>query len=48
MARARAQELRDSHERVRSAGKMVGKTKVEARLPVDLLGVYVFLPHVTA
>jgi len=48
IAKTRAEELRESHERVRTAGKMVGKTRVEARLPVDLLGVYVFLPHVTA
>jgi SNF2 family DNA or RNA helicase len=48
IARARAQDLRDAHERVRTAGRMVGKTRVEARLPVDLLGIYVFLPHVIA
>jgi hypothetical protein len=44
MAIHRALDLRESHERVRTAGRMVGKTRVEARLPVDLLGVYVYLP----
>jgi superfamily II DNA or RNA helicase len=48
LARSRAEELREAHERVRTAGRLVGKTQVEARLPVDLLGVYVYLPHVVA
>ncbi|MBI2776618.1 MAG: DEAD/DEAH box helicase [Chloroflexi bacterium] len=47
MAKERAVQLRDAHERVRTAGKLVGKTRVEARLPIDLLGIYVYLPHVT-
>ena len=45
IATTRAEELRASHERVRTAGRLVGKTRVQARLPVDLLGVYVYLPH---
>lgn len=45
IAKTRAEELRASHERVRTAGRLVGKTRVQARLPVDLLGVYVYLPH---
>lgn len=46
VARDRASELRDAHERVRTAGKLKGRTTVEPRLPIDLLGVYVFLPQV--
>lgn len=48
IARDRADAIRDAHDRVRAAGKMRGRTKVEPRLPVDLLGVYVFLPQVIA
>jgi superfamily II DNA or RNA helicase len=48
IARDRADAIRDAHDRVRTAGKMRGRTKVEPRLPVDLLGVYVFLPQVIA
>jgi superfamily II DNA or RNA helicase len=46
-ARRRAEALRDAHERVRAAGRLRGRTRVEPRLPVDLLGVYVFLPDVS-
>jgi superfamily II DNA or RNA helicase len=48
VARERALTLRESHNRVRTAGKLTGRTTVEARVPVDVLGIYVFLPHVTA
>lgn len=48
LATKHGQELRDSHERVRTAGRMVGKTRVEPHVPVDLLGVYVYLPHLPA
>ncbi len=47
-ARTRAAALRASHDGVRTAGKLSGRTRVEPRLPVDVLGVYVLLPHVTA
>jgi hypothetical protein len=44
----RAEQLRESHDRVRTATRLSGKTRVAPRLPVDVLGVYVYLPHVTA
>ncbi len=44
-AARRAAALRESHERVRTAGRLTGRTRVEPRLPVDLLGVYLYLPH---
>ncbi len=47
-ASRRAVELRDSHERVRSAARLTGGTLVEPRLPVDVIGVYMYLPHVPA
>jgi len=47
-AQARGAQLRESHDRVRTAGRLTGRTRVEPRLPVDILGVYVYLPHVTA
>lgn len=47
VASARAEALRTAHERVRTAGKLKGQTKVEPRLPIDLLGIYVFLPQAT-
>jgi superfamily II DNA or RNA helicase len=45
-ARRRAVELRAAHERVRaaSARNRRGEESVEPHLPVDLLGVYVYLP----
>ena len=46
VAAERAAALRDAHERVRTSGKLKGRTTVEPRLPVDLLGIYVFLPQV--
>lgn len=46
-ARARADEIRDAHERVRRATRVSGvRTSVEPKLPVDLLGIYVVLPGV--
>ncbi|HEX4956407.1 MAG TPA: helicase-related protein [Thermoanaerobaculia bacterium] len=50
LAAERAAQLADSHERVRQAargsagGAARGRVLVEPLLPVDLLGVYVFLP----
>ena len=40
-ARRRADALLDAHRRVRAAGE---RYRVEPRLPVDVLGVYVYLP----
>lgn len=46
-ARARADELLDSHRRVRRGARVTGvRQRVEAQLPPDVLGVYVFLPRV--
>ena len=46
-AELRADELRDAHDRVRAAGRMGrATTRVRARLPVDILGIYVYLPDV--
>lgn len=42
---ARAVGLHESHERVRTAGKLRGRTTVTPRLPADILGIYVYLPH---
>lgn len=47
-ATQRAETLRDAHDRVRQAGRMgTAKSRVEPRLPLDILGIYVYLPHVT-
>jgi hypothetical protein len=47
-ASRRAEALRDAHDRVRQAGRMgTAKSRVDPRLPVDILGIYVYLPHVT-
>jgi superfamily II DNA or RNA helicase len=44
-AGTRAAAVLDAHRRVRAAAGMRGVTyRVEARLPVDVLGIYVFLP----
>lgn len=44
-ARARAEEIREAHERVRRAARASGiRTAVDPKLPVDVLGVYVLLP----
>jgi hypothetical protein len=45
-ANRRASELLDTHRRVRQgAGIQVGRMRVEAQLPPDVLGVYLFLPQ---
>ncbi|MCE7875598.1 ATP-dependent helicase, partial [bacterium CPR1] len=45
LSRRRAGELLKSHQRVRQAGGRTGLShSVEPQLPVDLLGVYLFLP----
>jgi superfamily II DNA or RNA helicase len=44
-ARNRGDELLGAHERVREAARAAGVTySIEPKLPVDVLGVYVFLP----
>ena len=40
-----ARELLESHRRVRQAAGTRGRFAVEPQLPVDVLGLYVFLPH---
>lgn len=44
-ARRRGEKILDAHRRVRSAARARGwRQQVEPKLPVDILGVYVFLP----
>lgn len=45
LARSRADDLLRSHERVREAAGAGGTAVVTPRLPVDVLGIYVFLPQ---
>ena len=47
-ARRRAGELRESHDRVRTVARLRGRTQVEPRLPVDVIGIYVYLPQAPA
>lgn len=45
LARRRAQELREAHRRVRQAGRApLRSLDVRPHLPVDVVGIYVFLP----
>jgi superfamily II DNA or RNA helicase len=44
VAAARAADLAAEHERVRDVADLRGRTAVTPQLPVDILGVYVFLP----
>ena len=45
IARERASEIRDAHKRVRKTARLAtGHLNVEPKLPVDVLGVYVYLP----
>ena len=44
VAAARAAYLMTDHERVREVVSLRGKTTVTPQLPVDILGIYVFLP----
>lgn len=45
MAKARGEELLESHKRVRTASRIKGVTfRVEPKLPVDVLGIYIYLP----
>ena len=45
VANRKAEELKDDHQRVRSAIKIKGISyNVEPKLPADIIGIYVFLP----
>jgi len=44
IANSRAEALLQSHRRVRDAAKHTGRYRVEPKLPVDILGIYVYLP----
>lgn len=44
VAAARAADLVAEHERVRDVANLRGRTTVTPQLPVDVLGVYVFIP----
>ena len=44
VAAARAADLAAEHERVRDVADLRGRTTVTPQLPVDVLGIYVFLP----
>ena len=47
IARKRGDELLDAHKRVRRATKTTGiSQRIEPKLPVDVLGAYVYLPTV--
>jgi len=43
-AHRHADELLDAHTRVRVSAKAGGRVRVKAQLPVDVLGVFIFLP----
>jgi superfamily II DNA or RNA helicase len=43
-ARARGRQILASHQRVREAARMKGTARIEAKLPADVLGVFVYLP----
>ena len=44
LAELRAGELLTSHQRVRTSTKSRGSFSVRPQLPVDVLGLYVYLP----
>lgn len=44
VAATRASDLATEHERVRDVARLRGRTSVTPQLPVDVLGIYVFLP----
>ena len=48
VAEQRAQELANAHRRVRQAAQARGlQSRVEPQLPIDILGVYLYLPNQT-
>jgi hypothetical protein len=45
LARLRGEEILEAHKRVRKAMRVTGvNQRIEPKLPVDVLGVYVYLP----
>ena len=38
-------QLGEAHQRVREAARQSGRVRVQTRLPVDVLGIYIFLPQ---
>jgi hypothetical protein len=47
VAHERGEELLNAHRRVRTASQMRGvRYHVEPQLPIDVLGVYMYLPKV--
>jgi hypothetical protein len=44
IAQRRAEDLADAHRRTRRAAGTAGRVAVSAHLPVDVLGIYVYLP----
>ena len=45
VARERSEELLNAHRRVRSAAQVRGmRYRVEPQLPLDVLGIYIYLP----
>ncbi|MCY4088147.1 MAG: helicase-related protein [Actinomycetia bacterium] len=44
VAGRRAHALQEAHERARKAARLPGQTTVEPKLPVDVLGIYLYLP----
>jgi len=44
LAKQRGAELLEAHRRVRDAGRSRGSYSVEAQLPPDVMGIYLFLP----
>ncbi|WP_058307350.1 helicase-related protein [Gracilibacillus massiliensis] len=44
-AQNRGAKLLDEHSRVRTASKQKGNVRVEPKLPLDILGIYMYLPE---
>jgi hypothetical protein len=44
LAKERGETILQSHLRVREAAKLKGRTRVEAKLPPDVVGIYIYLP----
>jgi len=44
VAQERSEALLQSHRRVRDAAKHTGRYRVEPKFPVDILGIYIYLP----
>lgn len=46
LARQRADELREAHRRVRRSASISLRVRVEPQLPLDVLGLYIYLPQI--